>query len=45
MPLEGFEPTIPASERPHTHALTGAATKIGDGNRILLLDYVTYIII
>ena len=25
----GFEPTIPASERPHTHALDRAATGIG----------------
>jgi len=26
MPTEGFEPAIPASERPQTHALDGAAT-------------------
>jgi hypothetical protein len=26
---EGFEPTIPASERPQTHALDRAATGIG----------------
>jgi hypothetical protein len=25
----GFEPIIPASERPQTHALDGAATGIG----------------
>jgi hypothetical protein len=25
----GFEPTIPASERPNTHALDSAATGIG----------------
>ena len=25
----GFEPTIPASERPQTHILDGAATEIG----------------
>jgi hypothetical protein len=30
MPPEGFEPTIPASERPLTHALDGAATGIGN---------------
>jgi hypothetical protein len=29
MPLAGFEPVIPASERPHTHALHRAATEIG----------------
>jgi hypothetical protein len=28
MPPTGFEPTIPASERPHTHALDRAATGI-----------------
>ena len=29
MPPAGFEPAIPASERPHTHALGRAATGIG----------------
>jgi len=29
MPPEGFEPTIPASERPQTHALDRAASGIG----------------
>jgi len=29
MPLAGFEPTIPASERPQTHVLDRAATEIG----------------
>jgi hypothetical protein len=29
MPPEGFEPAIPASERPHTHALDRTATGIG----------------
>ena len=29
MPLAGFEPTIPASVRPQTHALDRAATGIG----------------
>jgi hypothetical protein len=29
MPPAGFEPTIPASERPQTHALDGVATGIG----------------
>jgi hypothetical protein len=29
MPLAGFEPTIPASERPHTHALEHSATGTG----------------
>jgi hypothetical protein len=31
MPLVGFEPTIPARERPQTHALHGEATGIGAG--------------
>ena len=34
MPPVGFEPTVPANERPQTHALDRAAT--GTGN------YVTY---
>jgi hypothetical protein len=29
MPSAGVEPAIPASEKPHTHALDGAATGIG----------------
>jgi len=29
MPPEGFEPAIPASERPQTHALDRAAAEIG----------------
>jgi hypothetical protein len=29
MPAVGFEPTVPASERPQTHALERAATGIG----------------
>ena len=29
MPLAAFEPTIPASMRPQTHTLDGAATGIG----------------
>ena len=29
MPPEGFEPAIPASERPDTYALDRAATEIG----------------
>ena len=29
MPPVGFEPAIPASKRPHTHALDCAATGIG----------------
>jgi hypothetical protein len=32
MPLAGFEPTIPASERPQTHALERAATGIDSDN-------------
>jgi hypothetical protein len=30
MPPVGFEPTIPASERPQTHALDRAATEFGE---------------
>jgi hypothetical protein len=30
MPPAGFEPTIPANERPQTHALDRAATGIGE---------------
>jgi hypothetical protein len=29
MPLAGFEPTIPTSERPQTHAIDRAATGLG----------------
>jgi len=29
MPLVGFEPAVPASEKPKTHALDRAATGIG----------------
>ena len=29
MPPAGFEPTIPASERPQTHALDRATTGVG----------------
>jgi hypothetical protein len=29
MPPEGFEPAIPASERPQTHALDRGTTEIG----------------
>jgi hypothetical protein len=29
MPTAGFEPAIPASERPQTHALDHAATGFG----------------
>jgi len=32
MPPAGFEPTIPGSERPKTHALDRAATGIGGRN-------------
>jgi hypothetical protein len=43
MPPAGFEPAMPASERPHTHALDGACTGIG---RLLdsgkeILPYIT----
>jgi hypothetical protein len=32
MPSAGFEPTIPASERPQTDVLDRAATGIGNNN-------------
>ena len=37
MPLAGFEPTTPSSERPQTHALDRAAT--GIGNLLMVLVY------
>jgi len=30
MPPAGFEPAIPANERPHIHGLDRAATGVGD---------------
>jgi len=36
MPLAGFEPTIPTSERPQTHALDRAATGIGGLTKLVL---------
>jgi hypothetical protein len=38
MPPVGFEPAIPASERPQTHALDRAATGIGND----LFNYANY---
>jgi hypothetical protein len=35
MPLEGFEPTFPASDRPHNHAVDSKATRIGSSYGIL----------
>jgi len=32
MPSAGFEPAIPASERPETYVLEYAATEIGSAN-------------
>jgi len=37
MPPAGFEPAVPASERPQTHAFDGAAT--GIGNIIYNIDW------
>jgi len=34
MPSAGFEPTIQASERPHTHALDRATTGIASYNKL-----------
>jgi hypothetical protein len=39
MPPVGLEPTIPASERPHTQALDGAATGNGIINALKLSGY------
>jgi hypothetical protein len=35
MPPTGFEDTIPANERPQTHALDRAATGIGNSPNLL----------
>jgi len=37
MPTAGFEPTIPASERPQSHALDRAATGIDPGIYVALI--------
>jgi hypothetical protein len=41
MPLEGFEPTIPVSQRPQTHALDRMAA--GMGHLILYYSVILYI--
>ena len=41
MPPAGFEPEIPASERPQTHALDRAATRIGRDTEIEACNLVT----
>jgi len=41
MRLAGFEPAFPASERPQTHALDGAATGIC---YTMLLSMLTYLV-
>jgi hypothetical protein len=43
MPPTGFEPAIPASEQPQTHALDRAATAIG-GNSMLLVQLISYMV-
>ena len=45
MPLGGFEPTIPKSDRPQTHALDHTATGIGFPYGILGLGNDTLIIV
>jgi hypothetical protein len=42
MPLMGFEPTIPVSEQPQTHALDRTATGIGNYKFILYNLYLLY---
>ena len=44
MPSVGFEPTIPASERPQTHALDRAATGTGMAGSTEEFDDATYYI-
>ena len=44
MPPAGFEPTIPASERPQTHALDRTATGIGFNTIYNYIYYVRQII-
>jgi len=39
MPPAGFEPTIPASERPQTHALDRAADGIGSPTLYMIKIY------
>ena len=39
MPLEGFEPAIPAGERPQTYALDSADTGIGMRILILVINF------
>jgi hypothetical protein len=39
MPLVGFELAIPASERPQTYALDGAATRTGMRILILVINF------
>jgi hypothetical protein len=39
MPPAGFEPTIPASERPQTYALDLAATGIGRQNTYVTVKF------
>jgi hypothetical protein len=41
MPLAGFEPAIPVSERPQTHALGSAATRIGQQMYVSVWKYIT----
>jgi hypothetical protein len=45
MPSEGFQPAIPASERPQIHALDSTATGIGILLLLLLLLIIIIIII
>jgi hypothetical protein len=42
IPQAGFEPAIPASERPHTYVLDSAATGIGFSSHILKKNYCHY---
>jgi len=42
MRAAGFEPTIPAIDRPQTHAIDRAATRIGDLPRLEYVYLITY---
>jgi hypothetical protein len=49
MPPAGFEPTVPSSERPQTHALGRAANEIGQQSRCYtkltnrIVNYLSYV--
>ena len=44
MPSSGFEPAMPATERPQTHALDRAATEIEHNNNNNNIKYITKLV-